>query len=260
MLTQSPAGDEGCIRELGTMRTVIAAGLAILLATPPCATAEERDIRGSAERLAAAVRLQPDPVGNGRAGRKIATTLALVGAGVGLVLASNPQYVPSRFAPGNMPRRVDLSVYLGAGDYPGHSYRLTPRRGTAFGTGYACPASATRCAIGASELEEQYEFGFTDGHDAGRYEGLVAGHEDGFAAGWAAAIRIMDAKGVVVFEGVFRPASYVAETFSDRKLMRYGGAGLIAAGALLGLFWPRPGNLTVTPLPGGGQVAASLGF
>lgn len=260
MLIESRARDKGCIRELGTMRTVIAAGLAMLLVTPPCATGEDGDIRGSAERLAAAVDLQPAPVGNGRAGRKIATTLALVGAGVGLVLAGNPEYVPSRFAPGNLPRRVDLSMYLGTGDYPGHSYRLTPRRGTAFGTGYACPASAASCVIGADELEQQYEFGFTDGHDAGRYEGLVAGHEEGYAAGRAAAIQILDANGFVVYEGEFTPASYVRETFSDRKLMRYGGAGLIAAGALLSLFWPQPGNLAVTPLPGGGQVAASLGF
>ena len=242
------------------MRTIVAAGLVMLLATPAPSTGEERDIRGSAERLAAAVYLQPDPGGGSRPGRKIATTLALVGAGVGLVLAGNPEYVPSRFAPGNMPRRVDLSMYLGSGNYPGHSYRLTPRRGTAFGTGYACPASATRCVIGANELEEQYEFGFTDGHDAGRYEGLLAGHEDGFAAGQAAAIQIMDASGFVVYEGEFTPASYVTENFSDRKMMRYGGAGLLAAGALLSLFWPQSGNLAVTPLPGGGWVAASLGF
>ena len=231
------------------------------LATPAPATGEDRDLRGSAGRLAAAVRLQPDDSASGRATTKIATTLALVGAGIGLVLAGNPEYVPSRFAPGNMPRRVDLSMYLGgAGNYPGHSYRLTPRRGTAFGTGYACPASATRCVIEASELVEQYEFGFTDGHDAGRYEGLVAGHEDGFAAGQAAAIQIMDAHGFVVYKGEFTPASYVTEKFSDRKMMRYGGAGLIAAGALLSLFWPQSGNLAVTPLPGGGRVAASLGF
>ena len=230
------------------------------LATPAPATGEDTDLRRSAGRLAAAVRLQPDDSASGRATTKIATTFALVGAGIGLVLAGNPDYVPSRFAPGDTPRRVDLSVYLGAGNYPGHNYRLTPRRGTAFGTGYACPASATRCVIGASELVEQYEFGFVDGHDAGRYEGLMAGHEDGFAGGQAAAIRIMDANGFVVYEGEFTPASYVKETFSDRKLMRYGGAGLIAAGALLGLFWPQSGNLAVTTLPGGGRIAASLGF
>ena len=107
---------------------------------------------------------------------------------------------------------------------------------------------------------EQYDFGFTDGHDVGRYEGLVAGHEQGFRDGETALIRIMDAEGLVVYEGEFTPASYVQESFSDRKLMRYGGAGLIAAGALLSLFWPPSGNLALTPLPGGGRVAASLGF
>ena len=176
------------------------------------------------------------------------------------MLAGNPEYVPSRFAPGNMPRRVDLDIYLGAGHYPGHSYRVVPRRGDAFGTGYACPASASRCVIEADELVEQYQFGFTDGHDVGRYEGLAVGHERGFADGQAALIRIMDADGLVVYEGEFTPASYATETFSDRKAMRYGGAALAAAGALLGLVWPRSRNLTLTPLPGGGQVAASLGF
>ena len=231
----------------------------MLLATPPV-TGEDRDIRDSAVQLAAAVQLQPNAGRNRRATTRIVTTLALVGAGVGLVLAGNPAYVPSRFAPGNTPRRVDLSMYLGAGNYPGHSYRLTPRRGTAFGTGYACPASADRCAIGASELVEQYEFGLTDGHDVGRYEGLVAGHEDGFAAGQAAAIQIIDGNGFVVYEGAFTPASYVKETFSDRKAVRFGGAGLIAAGALLALLWPQAGSTAVTPLPGGARVAASLGF
>lgn len=230
------------------------------LATPTLATGEDRDLRGSAERLAAAVLPQPDAGGSRGTSAKTATTLALVGAGLGLVLAGNPEYVPSRFAPGNMPRRIDLGMYLGAGNYPGHSYRVVQRRGTAFGTGYACPPSTLRCVIGAGELVEQYEFGFTDGHDVGRYEGLVAGHEDGFAAGQAAAIQIMDANGFVVYEGEFTPASYVGETFSDRKLMRYGGAGLIAAGALLSLVWPPARQLAVTPLPGGGQVAASLGF
>lgn len=242
------------------MRAIVAAGLVMSLATPAPATGEDGDLRDSAERLAAAARLKPNAGGSGGRGARVATTLALVGAGLGLVLAGNPKYVPSRFAPGNMPQRIDLSMYLGAGNYPGHSYRVVHRRGTAFGTGYACPPSTPRCVIGASELVEQYEFGFTDGHDVGRYEGLAAGHEDGFAAGQAAAIRIMDANGFVVYEGELTPASYVGETFSDRKLMRYGGAGLIAAGVLLSLVWPQSRNLAVTPLPGGGRVTASLGF
>ena len=89
---------------------------------------------------------------------------------------------------------------------------------------------------------------------------VVAQHEQGFADGQAALIRIMDAAGLMVYEGEFTAASYVRETFSDRKIMRYGGAALAAAGALLSLVWPRSRNLALTPLPGGGRVAASLGF
>ena len=242
------------------MRTTIATGLVMLLAIPMPATGEDRDIRRAAERLAAAVQLRPDAGANSRSTAKLVTTVVLVGAGVGLMLAGNPEYVPSRFAPGNMPQRVDLGIYLGAGIYPGHSYQVVPRRGEAFGTGYSCPTASPRCVIEANELAEQYIFGFTDGHDAGRYEGLVAGHEQGFADGQTDLIRIMDADGLVVYEGEFTAASYVSETFRDRKNLRYGGAALAAAGALLGLVWPRSRNLTLTPLPGGGRVAASLGF
>ncbi len=243
-------------------RRIVAAGLATLVAAPGVGTAQDRDLLGDAARRAAAVEPPPDAGTDKRRTRRRATTLALVGGGLGLVLAGNPRYVPSRFAPGNTPRRVDLGMYLGAGDYPGHSYELVYRRGNAFGTGYGCPNHASHCSIAAQELVDQYTYGFTDGHDAGRYEGLVSGHEQGFAAGQTELIRILDANGLVVYQGAFQPASYVRETFGDPKLLRFTGAGLLAAGALLGLFWPQAQarNLTLTPLPGGGRVAASLGF
>ena len=174
--------------------------------------------------------------------------------------------VPSTCRPGSRRGtrrgRVDLSVYLGAGSYPGHSYQLTHRRGDAFGTGYGCPVGATRCIVEAQELADQYGFGFTDGYDLGQFDGLVAGHRDGFVAGQAATIRILDANGLVVYDGEFTPASYVREHFSDRKSIRYGGVGLLAAGALIGLFWPdSPArNLDLKPLRGGGWIGASVGF
>ena len=34
---------------------------------------------------------------------------------------------------GNTPMRVDLTSYLGAGNYPGHSYRLVHTRGDDYG-------------------------------------------------------------------------------------------------------------------------------
>ena len=240
----------------------VAVGLLLLAATPLPASGEDRDVLASAEQRAAAVEPTPVAGGRDRPTAKITTTLALVGAGVGMVLAGSPAYVPSRFAPGNTPRRVDLSVYLGAGSYPGHSYQLTRRRGDAFGTGYGCPAGATRCIVDAQELADQYGFGLTDGYDLGRFEGLVAGHREGFAAGQAATIRILDANGLVVYDGEFTPASYVEERFSDRRNLRYGGVGLLAAGALISLFWPdSPArNLDLQPLPGGGRIGASVGF
>ena len=47
---------------------------------------------------------------------RIATSLALVGAGVGLAVMAKPDYVPSQFAQGNTPMRVDLTSYLGGGN------------------------------------------------------------------------------------------------------------------------------------------------
>ena len=245
------------------MRRIVTVGLGLLLAaTPVPAMGEDRGILASAERLSAAVEPNPDAGGGSRSAAKIATTLALVGAGIGLVLAGDPEYVPSRFAPGNTPQRVDLSIYLGEGSYPGHSYQITYRRGDAFGTGYACPVTATRCTIEAEELADQYIFGYTDGYDLGQFNGLVVGHQQGFAAGQAETIQILDANGFVVYAGEFTPASYVEERFSDRKIVRYGGVGLLAVGAILGLVWPdSPArNLDLTPLPGGGRIAASFGF
>ena len=102
------------------MRRIVTVGLGLLLAaTPVPAMGEDRDILASAERLSAAVEPNPDAAGGSRSTAKIATTLALVGAGIGMVLAGNPEYVPSRFAPGNTPQRVDLGIYLGEGQLPG---------------------------------------------------------------------------------------------------------------------------------------------
>jgi hypothetical protein len=245
------------------MQRIVTLGLLLLAATPLPAAGEDGDILASAGRRAAAVEPNRDAGRHGRPATKIATTLALVGAGIGMVLAGSPEYVPSLFASGNTPRRVDLSVYLGAGSYPGHTYEISYQRGDAFGTGYACPAGATHCVIDAQQLADQYLFGFRDGYDRGRFDGLVVGHQQGFAAGQAATIRILDANGFVLFDGDFTPASYVREHFSDRKSIRYGGVGLLAAaGALIGLLWPdSPARkLDMKPLRGGGWIGATLGF
>ena len=245
------------------MRWIVTVGLSLLLAvTPLPAAGEDRDILASAAQHSAAVELNSDAGEASRSAAKIATTLALVGAGIGMVLAGNPDYVPSQFAPGNTPQRVDLSMYLGEGSYPGHTYEVTYRRGDAFGTGYACPGTATRCIIDAEQLADQYTFGLTDGYDLGQFNGLVVGHRQGFAVGQAATIQILDANGFVVHDGAFTPASYVKERFSDRKYVRYSGVGLLAVGALIGLVWPdSPArNLDLKPLRGGGWVGASLGF
>ena len=52
-------------------------------------------------------------------------------------------------------------------------------------------------------------------------DGLVKEHREGWREGHAAgqqdAIKIIDASGLVVYDGEFIPGSYVRETFSDKK-------------------------------------------
>ena len=255
------------------MRTRIVAAVVFgaLVFLPIGAAAQ--DILADAERLAAEFELQPGGAsGGGRSMTRIATTLTLIGAGVGLAAMGKPDYVPSQFAPGNTPMRVDLTSYLGAGNYPGHSYRLVHRRGDSYGyywtNSFECPR--IRCTVTQSDLDdiatrslENYRDGYIDGFDDGVYGGLVVGHEQGWHDGQNRVIEILDANGLTVYSGEFTPASYVKETFSDKAGMRIAGVGLAAAGALIALFWPdSPArNLDLGYVPGGGaRVGASFGF
>jgi hypothetical protein len=240
--------------------------LVFLVAVPAAVAAEDAPgISASAERLAAEMAAAQDTGGGGSSVAKRVTSIALTAAGIGAVLAGNPEYIPSQFVPGNYPNRVDISTYLGPGRYPGHSYRLRHRRGDRYGTGFTCRAGSTRCWLTAVELRDQYRWGYTDGYDDGIFAGAVQGHRDGWREGYSAGqtnvIQILDANGFVVYDGEFDPASYVRETFSDRKGMRYGGVGLIAVGAILNFVWPdSPARLSAGPLRGGGQVGATFGF
>jgi len=259
-----------------TRLVTLVAVLSVFVAVPRSAAASDKSaagIREAAERMAAGVMLQPsDSQGGGINAGKMITTVALIGAGVGLAVLGKPDYVPSQFVPGNYPNRVDISQYLGAGTYPGHSYRLVHRRGDQYGYRWtsagSCPNSV-RCIISQSQLDElgrrlvaNYDDGYIDGFDDGAFAGAVFGHREGWTDGQDAVIQIMDANGFVVYDGEFIPASYTKEQFSDKAAMRIGGVGLAAAGALIALFWPdSPArNLDLTPMPGGGRVGASFGF
>ena len=169
--------------------------------------------------------------------------------------------------------RVDLTSYLGAGNYPGHSYRLVHRRGDSYSlywtNRFNCP-NRIRCTLSQSQLDgiatrslENYTDGYIDGFDDGVYGGLVVGHEMGWHDGQNRVIEILDANGLTVYSGEFTPASYVKETFSDKAGMRIAGVGLAATGALIALFWPdSPArNLDLGYVAGGGaRVGASFGF
>ncbi len=250
----------------GYLRIVLAVALAFAGVRPASAQgADGEGILASALRMASGESGQEAIVRRGRSAAKVTTMIVLVGAGIGMALAADPHYVPSRFVPGNAPGRVDLSVYLGSGDYPGHSYRLTHRRGDDYGTRHVC--SAFECGFTDYQLEQQYIFGYKDGYDDGHYEGRVNGHRQGWMDGRASAIEILDANGFVVYDGAFTPESYVVqEEFSDRKGMRLGGIALTAAGALIGLLWPdSPArSLSINTIPDNGNLSIdarySVGF
>ena len=246
------------------MRVRIVSWIIVGVLMLPVGAAAQNGILADAERLAAEFEFQPVAASvGGRSMVKIATTLGLIGAGVGLAAMAKPDYVPSQFAPGNTPDRVDLSMYLGKGNYPGHSYRLVHRRGDRYGYAWTCSGGrAGRCATDEM-LNDNYRDGYTDGFDDGVYGGLVVGHERGWNDGQDRVIQILDANGLTVYSGEFTPASYVKERFSDKAGMRIAGVGLAAAGALVALFWPdSPArNLDLGYMPGGGaRVGASFGF
>ena len=244
---------------------VLASALAFAGVRPAAAQDAGEGILASALRMASSESTQEQTVRRGRSAAKVTTVIALVGTGIGLALAADPNYVPSHFVPGNAPGRVDLTVYLGTGEYPGHSYHLTHRRGNDYGTRHSC--AALECRLTDEQLEEQFIFGYKDGYDDGYYEGQVSGHKQGWIDGQASVIEILDANGFVVYDGAFTPESYVVrERFSDRKSLRLGGIALTAAGALLGLLWPESPaeNLSINAIPVNGTPSIdarySFGF
>ena len=255
----------GAIPTEEAMRKLAVLVLVVVVGVPAAVAAEDAPgIRASVERLAAETAAAQGTSGNGPSVAKRATTIALIAAGIGAVLAGNPDYVPSNFAPGNYPNRVNIADYLGPGSYPGHTYEFKARRGARFGYRWVC-RDAAWCRITDTQLDENYEHGYIDGYDVGHFRGSVAGHkagwQEGHAAGQNGVIEIINAQGLVVYDGPFIPGSYVQETFSDRKGMRYGGVGLIAVGTILNLVWPEsPARLSAGPLRGGGHVGATFGF
>lgn len=144
--------------------------------------------------------LQGDVSGGPSVAKRV-TSIALIAAGIGAVLAGNPEYVPSQFVPGNYPNRVDIRTYLGPGQYPGHSYKLLRRRGAEYGYRWVCEEDHHYCGRNA-QLNQNYRDGYTDGTDDGLFRGRVEGHREGWRAGHAAGqaqvIRIIDANGLAV--------------------------------------------------------------
>ena len=243
------------------IRQIVTALVIATMALPVGAAAQDT-LREQAERLASTAQLEPPVQGGGGSTAKVITTVGLVAAGVGLAAIAKPEYVPSEYVPGNYPNRVDISMYLGAGTYPGHSYRLNRTRGDGYGRLLACTGGYQGFCATNEMLRENYDRGYIDGVDDGIFAGLIVGHEQGYAQGQRSVIEIIDDKGFVVYDGDFLPASYVKEQFSDKAGLRMAGVGLAAAGAIIALAWPdSPArNLELTPMRGGGRVGASFSF
>ncbi len=190
---------------------------------------------------------------------KKVVSLGLILAGAAAVVVGDPEYTPPQFIPGNYPNRVDIRGYLPHGNYAGHTYRLQRRRGPRYGHRWSCREPS--CSITDERLYDNYVNGYTDGYDDGHFAGQVEGHREGWTQGYsrgqADVIRIMNAEGLVVYDGPFDPASYVGETFRDKKQWRHAGVALVVAGAVLNLVWPE-GTRRVhgSLLHGGGHIGA----
>lgn len=190
------------------MRKLAVLVLVVVVGVPAAVAAEDAPgIRASVERLAAETAAAQGIGGGGPSVAKRATTVALIAAGIGAVLAGNPDYIPSSFAPGNYPNRVNVADYLGPGSYPGHTYEFKARRGARYGYRWVCDAAW--CRITDTQLDENYEHGYIDGYDVGHFRGSVAGHkagwQEGHAAGQNGVIEIINAQGLVVYDGPFIP-------------------------------------------------------
>ena len=141
----------------------------------------------------------------------------------------------------------------------GHRYRVTHRRGRNYGGRWNCPDV---CSATDYHLRQNYDFGYTDGFDDGRFAGLVAGHEagwrEGYSRGQRSMIEIVNANGLVVYKGPFRPFVPWEERSAA---MKYGGAALAVAGAVVALLWRDGPRLSAGPTAGGGaRAAVSIGF
>ena len=194
---------------------------------------------------------------------KKAVSLSLILVGAAAVVVGDPDYTPSQFIPGNYPNRVDIRGYLPHGNYAGHTYRLQRRRGPRYGHRWSCRHPS--CPITDEQLYDNYINGYTDGYDDGHFAGRVEGHREGWTQGYsrgqADVIRIMNADGLVVYDGPFDPTSYVGETFEEKKHWRYTGVALVLAGAVLNLVWPEgTGRIQGSILHGGGQIGAAFGW
>lgn len=234
------------------MKRLTAFTLVVAFLSPVGASASEKGIRASAKRLAeeAARQTDIDPDG-GRSPARIGAVLGLAVAGTILTLIDPKQPV--------QPGTVNLSNYLGPGDYAGHSYQVSHRRGSNYGRGkWYCPQW---CLVTNSHLVRNYNDGYVDGYDDGWLSGALTGHHagwhSGFDSGQRATIEIVDANGFVVYNGPFR-------AFKERTpATKYGGAAMLMGAAVLALVWPdRPAveNLSLTPVAGGWRAAKTIGW
>ena len=235
------------------MRAV--AAVVVLFVVLPAPSVAQDGLLSQAERLAQGLQPGRQQVRSGPSVGKTALVLGMVIGGAAMTLVEPTQ--PTQ------PGRVNLSAYLGDGDYPGHTYRLFRSRGDDYGFihWHGC-GSSRRCIVTTSSLErrllENYRFGYTDGHDDGLFEGRVQGHREGWTQGWTdgqrSMIEIIDANGFVVYEGPFIP-------YEERSpAMKYGGVALAAAGALIAVLWQDGPRLSAAPTVGGASGSVSFGF
>ena len=209
------------------MRTCVSLGLLALLVMPSLATAQDRGILASAERITEGVELQQNDVGGTRRSTgRVALGVVLAGVGAAMLLIDPKQPVqPTQ--PGIVPQDAlinETAAFLRS--------NLFTRSVMELGTIFTCYPN----------FERSCEY---------TLDAYVNGVFDGGIIGAAGALAIATSGDRTIYADQFKPFI----PFKKRSPgLKFGGAALAITGAAIAGFWsqvPVMNQLTVAPTHGG---------
>ena len=218
---------------LKNMTTLLIAAVAVMGAQPAFAEDPAKGpIRASAERLASETALEQGDVGMRRSGARVGLGIALAAAGVAMLII-DPQQPTQPTQPGTVSSDAlgDAALTL----FPYNSIHVRRTLGALIlNCEPSCPGDIDLA------LFESYVFGG--------------------AVGAGAVIEAIDSQPWALYQGPFRPFVPYKERSPGIK---YGGAALAVAGALIAGLWstvPASNSLTFGVTPHGVQIGKTFGF